>query len=425
MPTNIAYGSDQALTQQAVGLFVATMQRKTHLNRLCGEFPKQAEAEGKLEQRNQTSADYPIVRCRDLQKKAGDEIEFDLVNHIGGKPIMGGRNAEGRGTSLTFDQDRMRINQTRKPISAGDTMSQQRTPHELRKLARAAGYGYMSKLEDQMTLVHLAGARGFHNNIEWVIPLASDDDFSDIMVNTVRAPSNNRHFFAAGNYIEAANASGNEIGIATTDTLNFNVVDNLRAQLDSMALPLQPIKFKGDEAADDSPLWVLLVSPQQYAAFIQTTNFRTFQANAIQRASMAGNHPLFKGEAGLWNGILIVKMPKPIRFGAGQAINWCASATSETETTTDLVASGFSTTYAVDRALLLGAQALGEAQGKHRKSGIPYFWSEKELDHGDKLEVLAGMINGRSKIRFDIDHGDDGVQPTDFGVIALDTAVKI
>ena len=29
--------------------------------------------------------------------------------------------------------------------------------------------------------------------------------------------------------------------------------------------------------------------------------------------------------------------------------------------------------------------ALGEAYGKHRKSGNPYFWSEKELDHGDKL----------------------------------------
>ena len=38
------------------------------------------------------------------------------------------------------------------------------------------------------------------------------------------------------------------------------------------------------------------------------------------------------GEAGLWNGLLVVKMPKPIRFFAGDALNWCADITSETET---------------------------------------------------------------------------------------------
>ena len=140
---------------------------------------------------------------------------------------------------------------------------------------------------------------------------------------------------------------------------------------------------------------------------------------------MAKNHPLFKGEAGLWNGILIVKMPKPIRFYAGDPLNWCASATSETETTTDLVPAAFSTTHAVDRAILLGAQAVGEALGKHNKSGVPYFWSEKELDHGDKVEVLVGKIGGLSKIRFDVDYGPDGIQPTDHGIIAIDAAVAL
>ena len=423
MSTNIAYGSNLALTQQAVGLFTATMNRLTTLNRLCGKFPKQSDAESKL--RNQTSTDYPIVRCRDLQKMAGDEITFDLINPIGGKPIMGGRMAEGRGVAMSLDQDRLRINQTRKPISVGDTMTQQRTPHDLRKAARAAGYGYMQRLEDQTTLVHLGGARGFHNNVEWVVPLAADADFGEIMVNTVRAPSYNRHFLAAGNYLEQVNAAANAIGIATTDVMNLNLVDAIRSMLDSMPLPPQPCKFDGDEMANDDPLRVLLVSPQQYSAFLQSGSFRTLQAQAIQRAANAKQNPLFKGEAGLWNGILIVKMPKPIRFYAGDPINWCASATSETETTTDLVPAGFGTTYAVDRAILRGGQALGEALGKHRNSGIPYFWSEKELDHGDKLEVLAGMINGKSKIRFDVDHGPDGVQPTDHGVIAIDTAVKL
>ena len=178
--------------------------------------------------------------------------------------------------------------------------------------------------------------------------------------------------------------------------------------------------------ASDSPLRVLLCSSEQYTSFLQSNSgsFRTLQANAMARSQMAGQNPLFMGDAGLWNGILIIKMPKPIRFYSGDSLRWCASYTSESETATDLVPAAFSTTHAVDRALLLGGQALAEAWGKHVKTGNPFFFSEKELDHGDKLELLVGAINGRSKIRFEIDHGDSK-QFTDYGVIAIDTAVKL
>ncbi len=420
--THIPYGSDQAVKLQSIALFAATMQRNTTIGRMVGEFPKQKSAENKL--RNQTSSDYPIVRCRDLQKTAGDEVTFDLVNPLNGKPIMGSKYAEGRGEAMTFAQDALRINQTRKPINSGDTMTQQRTPHQIRALCRAQGYGYMARLEDQLNLVHMAGARGFHDNVEWVVPLASDVDFNAICINPIKAPTGNRHFISTGTGIETVKAAGDEITIATTDLMNLDVMDALRAHLDGMALPPAPCKFKGDKMAADSPIRVLLVSPLQYNSIIKSGNFRTLQATAMARASQAANNPLFMGEAGLWNGILVVKMPKPIRFFAGDPIHWCADITSQTETTTDLVPAAFGTDFAVDRALLLGAQSLGEAYGKHRKSGNPYFWSEKELDHGDKLEVLVGMINGKSKIRFDIDHGTS-VQPTDNGIIAIDTAVPI
>ena len=109
---------------------------------------------------------------------------------------------------------------------------------------------------------------------------------------------------------------------------------------------------------------------------------------------------------------------------AGNSLRWCPSESSTAETATDLVPAAFGANYAVDRALLLGGQALAEAYGKARQTGNPYFWSEKELDHGDKLEILIGMIAGDSKIRFEIEHGD-GKQFTDFGVMAIDTAVQL
>lgn len=422
MPTSLPYGSPQAIQIQSAGLFAASMQRNTTLNRLTGKLPTQADAERNL--RTQSSNNYPIVVCKDLQKTAGDEITFDLINHLGGKPIMGGANAEGLGEAMSFSQDSLRINQSRKPISAGDTMTQQRTKWQLRSLARTLGEAYMNRLMDQLCLVHMAGARGFHNNIEWAVPLSSDADFAKICVNAVKAPTKNRHYMSTGSGIEHIAASGNEISLATTDVLNADVVDGVRTLLDSMPLPPSPIIFDGDKMASDAPLRVLLVSSENYTSFVQSTNFRTLQANAMARSQQAGNNPLFQGEAGLWNGILIVKMPKPIRFYAGDAINYCASYTSETETTTDLVPAAFGTSYAVDRSILLGGQALASAFGKNNKTGNPFFWSEKELDHGDKLEVLIGMINGMSKIRFLIDHGDEE-QYTDNGIIAIDSAVKI
>lgn len=420
--TSIPYGSSQAVQIQSAGLFAANMQRPTALGRLTGKLPTQADAESNL--RFQSGNELPIVRCMDLTKKAGDEVTFDLINPIGGKPIMGEKVAEGLGDAMSFSQDSLRINQSRKPISAGGAMTQQRTPHQLRSLARGLAQNYMTRLEDQLSLIHLAGARGFANDIEWAVPLASDADFSEICVNTVKAPSYNRHFMSTGSGIEHITAGSNAITIATTDVMNIDVVDAIRTKLDGMPLPPPPVVFKDDQAAMDAPLRVLLVSSEQYTSLVRSTNFRSWQASAMARSQMAKQNPLFMGEAGLWNGILIVKMPKPIRFFAGDSLKWCASATSTTETATDLVPSSFSTTSAVDRAILLGGQALAEAYGKARQTGNPYFWSEKELDHGDKLEVLIGMINGKSKIRFLIDHGTQE-EYTDYGVMCIDTAVAL
>ena len=423
MATNIPYGSPLANKLQSAGLFAANMQRNTTINRLTGKFPQQANAENTI--RQQTTTNMPIVRCMDLTKMAGDEIEFDFVNHLGGKPIMGSRNAEGYGKAMSFAQDRLRINQARYPISAGDTMTQQRTPHELRKLARTLGESYMNRLQDQLSLVHMAGARGFHNNVEWAVPLASDPDFASILVNPVRAPSRNRHFMSTGTGLEMVKAGAGEITLTTADVFNADLVDSLRMQLDSMALPPSAVEFDGDKLAADAPLRVLLCSAEQFASFTQSTNYRTYVSNAIARGQQAGNHPLFMGgDTALWNGILMVKMPKPIRFYAGDALNWCASTTSETETTTDKAPAALSTTHAIDRAILLGGQALAEAWGKHRKTGNPFFWSEKELDHDDKLELLIGAINGRSKVRFEVDHGNEK-QITDNGIMAIDTVVKL
>lgn len=420
--THAGYGDKTNMVQQAVGLFATHMQRNSTLNRLTGKMPK-GVAGANATLRKQTTQHMPIVRCQDLSKGRGDEVTFHLLNPVGAKPIMGSRYAEGRGTGISLSEDKLRVNQARFPLDLGDTMTTIRSPVEFRAVGRPIAQNLMDRYVDQSLLVHMAGARGFHNNIEWVVPTTADADFTDIMVNPVKAPSKNRHFIVDADAVTAFKVNAGEVDIATTDIFKMDTVDSMRTVLDQIPLPPPIVKFEGDKAADDSPLRVWMVSPAQYNKFAADPSFRQFQASAMARASQACQHPLFMGEAGLWNGFLIIKMPRAIRFYAGDPIKYCASATSETESSATVPAA-FGTTHAIDRSIILGGQAVAEALAASDKSGIPFFWSEKELDHGDKAELLIGSIRGVSKVRFEVDT-DEGKEITDYGITVVDTAVPI
>ncbi len=419
--TQMQYGDKQAMLEQAAGVFATCQQRNTTLNRLTGKMPQMAGAIATI--KKQSSNHMPIVQAQDLGKGRGDEISFNLINPSGGYPIMGSEMAEGKGVGLKISEDRLRVNQARFAIDMGDVMSQIRSPVDLRQVGRPLAEQKMNDYIDQALLVHMAGARGYHDNIEWRVPVETHADFAKIMVNRVKAPTKNRHYIAKSGAIELFNQSAGEVAIASTDLLKMGTVDAVRTYMDQIALPPPPVQFDGDQAATDSPIRVMLLSPAQYSGFATDPAFRQFQASAMARASQAKGNPLFMGDAGLWNGILMVKMPKPIRFYAGDDIRYCAAYDSETESTTKVPAS-FVDKFAIDRAILLGGQALAQAFGKSEHSGMPFFWSEKDADHGDKMELLIGTIMGMSKIRFAVDHGDE-TQFTDHGVTILDTAVPI
>lgn len=418
--TNAAYGDKTNMIQQGAGMFATHMQRNTAMNRLQGPMPKgMSGAAATL--RKQTTQHMPIVTAMDLGKGEGDEVKFNLLNPVNAKPIMGSAYAEGRGTGMKISEDKLRVNQARFPISLGDQMTDIRSPADFRALGRPVAQNLMDRYVDQSLLVHMAGARGFHSNIEWVVPTENDADFAPIMVNTVRAPSKSRHFLADGTAVQQFAVNAGEVDIASTDVFKMDTVDSMRSVMDQMVLPPPIVKFEGDDAAEDDPLRVWLLSPAQYNKFAADPSFRSLQASALARASNPKASPLFRANAGLWNNFLLIKMPRPIRFYAGNTVRYCNSLSSETESTC-VVPASFGTSYAIDRSIILGGQAIAQALASSKNSGIPFFWSEKELDHGDKVELLIGAVRGVSKIRFEIDTGA-GKEFTDYGVTVVDTVV--
>lgn len=426
MPTaqnsHAPYGDKKNMVQQAAGLFATHLKRNNKLSRMVGKMPK-GESSVAATLKKQTTSDLPIVRCMDLGVGTGDEVTFHVVNPFGAIPIMGSNYAEGRGTGLSLGEDRLRVNQARIPVNLGDAMTTIRSPANFRKLGRPVAQSTMDRYCDQSFIMHAAGARGNVFDLTWCIPLESDPRFNEVAVNRVKAPTKNRHFVADGDGVNGFRANAGEMDITSTDVLSMSVVDSLRSVMDEMVMPPPIVKFEGDEAADDDPLRLLLVTPAQYNQFAADPNFRSMQASALARASNAKQHPIFKGEVGLWNNFLIIKQNIPIRFFAGNEVAYCAQYDSEAESRV-IVPESFGTQFAVDRAILLGGQAVGEALARSDRSGIPFFWSEKEMDHGDKVELLIGAIRGVSKFRFAINTGER-TEFTDYGAAVLDTVVPL
>lgn len=420
--TTMRYGDPNAMLEQAAGLFGLCQGRNSTINRLTGKMPT-GEGDALKKIKGQSSTELPIVQAKDLGRNRGDEVKFHFVQPVNAFPIMGDEYAEGKGTGIKIGSDQLRVNQARFPIDLGSVMSQIRSPYDLRRLGRPLAKRFMDAYLDQSILVHLAGARGFHYNQEWCLPTEAHPKFAQMMVNRVKAPTKNRHFMADGDAITGFAASAGAMGITTADQLTMEVVDAIATHMDQIELPPPPVKFEGDEAAEDSPIRVLLCSPAQYNQFAKSTQFRSMQASALARASNAKQHPIFRVDAGLWSNTLIIKMPKPIRFYAGDTIKYCSTYDSEAETSC-VVPDSFGTNFAVDRALLLGGQALAQAWAASEHSGMPFFWSEKDLDHGNRLELLIGAILGSSKIRWGVE-GTNGLEFTDHGVAAIDTAVPI
>jgi N4-gp56 family major capsid protein len=420
--TNVPSGSPIAVKHYSAALFANTLKGTSALENLVGPVEPSATMEKFA---GQTQPGMPLVRIDNLMKGAGEVVSLDLVDTVGGEPLMGDVNREGKGSTLSFSSMEIKIDLASKVIDAGGSMSQQRTKHNLREIALAQLSGYFPRLDTQESLVHLAGARGSQIGTDWTIPLQSAPNFTSVMVNPVKAPTFNRHFVVNGaNLVQG----GQQLGaIVSTDQLKLSHLDNLRKRIDDMDQPLQSVKLAGDSAAQTSRMWVFVATPNQYSILLTEGSLRAFQQNAVNRAAyLDGRHPLFAGEVGMWNGILVIKNERAIRFMPGDTTKIVTAANAPTAAETDqAINPALAAGYAVERGLLLGAQALGVAYGRTKISGMQFGWKEHWYNFESNLEVMGEKVCGKAKVRLSIDDGTGTKVPTDFGVIAVDSAVSL
>ncbi len=426
--TSIPSGSPLANKQYSKALAAMAVRQPTPLKMLMGPMSSEDSAMRKL--RQQTTNEMPIVRVDELAKGPGDVVQVDCVHVIKLRAVMGDTNAEGRGASLKWSSQDIKIDMATLPVSAGGKMTQQRTPHMMRATALAQLKGGMPRFRWQRVQTMLAGARGVQDGNDWILPLQSDPEFADMMVNTVKAPTYNRHWVASGATLVQG---GQQLGlVVTTDTLKLSMLDEFSAIWSEMSTKMSPIMIPGDPAAGDDPIkGILFIDELAWDAIMTDTtannNIRTFETNAMKRANYGDlkAHPLFSGSPILWNGILMRKMSSAIRFNGSDSVAHVPVANRLTAVEANVtVAAALSTTHQVARSIFLGAQALGFASGANQSSEETYSLLENRTNFQRNLEFAGEIIGAEQKLRWSLPNANGDLEPTDFGVAIIDSVVR-
>ena len=119
MPTNIASGAPNTGAFVGAALFAQSQKTTGTFRNLVGPKPSMSEIEGKLG-KQQSPAGMPIVEVMDLNKASSDTVRVDCIDVAVAEPIMGSRNAEGKGISLSLSSFDTKIDQYTFAVNAGN-----------------------------------------------------------------------------------------------------------------------------------------------------------------------------------------------------------------------------------------------------------------------------------------------------------------
>lgn len=426
--TSVPKGNALANKQFSSALSAMAVRAPTPIQALTGPMSTQDGALRKLKQ--QTTTEMPIVRVDDLSKAAGDVVQVDCAHVVKLRPVMGDKNAEGLGASLKYSTKDIVLDMATLPVSAGGKMTQQRTPHSMRLNALAQLKRGIPAFRWQRILTLLAGARGAQDGTDWVLPLQTDPEFAEMLVNAIKAPTYNRHWVVNGTGLTQGGLQA--ASLATTDKFVLSHIDELAALWDEMTIKMAPIQIPGDPAAgDDIIKGVLLVDPLVWDTIVTDTttgnNMRTFEQNAIARAKYGelSKHPLFSGAPILWNGVLMRKMQYGIRFNASDAYQYVTAANRLTATeTAGAVSASLSTTHQMARSVFLSAQALAMVSGANQTSEETYSLLESKSNFDRNLELAGEIMGTEDKLRWALPNANGDLEVTDFGVAVIDSVVK-
>lgn len=281
---------------------------------------------------------------RDLEKERGDVVKFDLLTLLDktnyGRP--GGAALIANEVALAYYQDSVQIDQLRQGVIY-NSMSQQRTLHDLRNDAKEALADWWARVLDQFMFAQLAGTGAGNAGLEAILTGGvADTDFLGCPLTAVDA---------------------NHLLDATAGAMTLSRITQLRERAKvgpgGTDYIIRPIRTE-----DGEDIYVLVLHPAQITSLKNEANgWRAFVQNARERGT---SNPLFTGAIGMWDGVIVYESNYVPR-GADAAGRYV------------LAAEGANNNY----ALFLGAQA------GHIAFGNPYSKLNRMRDIGETTELFT------------------------------------
>lgn len=325
----------------------------------------------------------PIQVITDLEKDASLEVTVDLLMPMSMEPVVQAK-LEGKGAPLKYFTDKLRIDQVRGAVGAGDRVTSKATLRNLREDAKIVMKDWWARLQDELHFIYLSGGFGNYGGTGYLWTAAN----AMFSVNAITAPDS-QHIMYGGDATAKAD-------VGTNDGFDLRLIDRAVAKAETMGgdgsneLSMVPVNVDGKKC------YVVLCHTFQYDAM--KANASTGQWLDIQKAAAAAsgsNALLFKNSGGMYADCVIHKHRNVMRFNDYGGASVKAA-----------------------RALFLGSQAGELAYGSSGGSGTRYRWTEVMTDHEDQVEIGTHCIMGVKKSTY---KSKDGSVTRDFGVIALDT----
>lgn len=319
-----------------------------------------------------------IQRKTELESGPGDRISFDLSVRLRQAPTYGDNRVEGKEEQLRFFSDEVNIDQVRHAVSCGGQMTQQRTAHDLREVAREKLTSYFAQIRDEYIFMYLSGARGVNEDF------IESTAFTGFAGNTFQAPDSDHILYGV--------VGGSKATLTSSDKMTAAVIERAKNKATMMQARNPQTANMVPISNGSSKQYVCVMSEDQAYDMrnADTTGWAKYQAAAA--AAEGRNNPIFRGGLGLINDTILHSHRNVIRYSDY----------------------GASSNLPAARALFMGRQAAVIAYGTN-DTGMKHSWKEETADFGNEPKVASGFIAGVKKTRFN---------GKDFGVLSIDTYAK-
>lgn len=297
-----------------------------------------------------------IMQKKELQRSKGDTITMGLTVELQNAGALNDEVLKGKAESIDRHSQSVTLHLLRNAVQNLEGMTAQRTPYNLRKVAKTQLKSWHAVRNDVVMFNHLCGN-------------TAETDLRYTGGNATTAPTTNRHLIA--------NQAATDEAITSSDKFTLEMIDYAveRAKTASVAdgtgTPITPIMIDGEEH------FVAFIHEHQLTDLRITSGgrWRGIQ-DALLSASNSKKNPIFSGAAGMYNNTVIhssSRVTKGVHSTAGTAVD------------------------NTRRAVFCGAGALVMASGGTDETGETYNWAEETDDYGNQFSCSAGRMWGMKK----------------------------